>query len=82
MNEPVDFARLRWRCRRGMLELDELLLGYLDRSYAAADAAEQSAFRELLEYPDQTLFDIFFNAVPAEPRLLHVIDRVRRAAGA
>ena len=76
-------ARLRWQCRRGMLELDELLQGYLDRSYADADAHEQGAFRALLKLSDQEIFDFFFSALaPADPQLRNVIARIRRAVGA
>jgi len=76
-------ARLHWQCRRGMLELDELLQSYLDRRYADADANEQGAFRALLKLSDQELFDYFFGALaPLDPQLRHVIEHIRRATGA
>ena len=39
MNEPdaVTLSRLRWRCRRGMRELDSLLSGWLESHWADAD---------------------------------------------
>jgi antitoxin CptB len=49
-------GQLRWRCRRGMKELDELLLAYLERHYEAASGAERQAFAELLELPDPQLW--------------------------
>lgn len=45
-------SQLRWRCRRGMRELDMLLLSYVENVYPAADAEEQAAFRRLLTTPD------------------------------
>ena len=48
-------SRLRWQCRRGMRELDELLLRYLERHYTAADAREKAAFRAVLELADPDL---------------------------
>lgn len=76
-------ARLRWQCRRGMLELDELLRSYLDRRYAHADANERDAFHALLKYPDQQIFDFFFSALsPTDPKLRNVIEHIRRAVGA
>lgn len=48
----TDPRRLRWLCRRGMKELDLLLLGYLDRRYAGAPAGEQAAFVRLLSMQD------------------------------
>jgi len=56
MNDPQthdpQLAQLRWRCRRGMRELDMLLLGYVDNVYPAAGVDEQAAFRRLLTTPD------------------------------
>jgi antitoxin CptB len=49
---PQELGRLRWRCRRGMRELDELLRRYVDERYAASSSAHQEAFRELLDAPD------------------------------
>ncbi len=46
---------VRWRCRRGNLELDRLLARYLDHRYAHAPTAERAAFRRLLERPDPEL---------------------------
>lgn len=48
--------RLRWRCRRGMRELDQLLGWYLDSRYARASAAERAAFVALLDQPDPDLW--------------------------
>ena len=45
-------GRLRWQCRRGMRELDELLTNYLDAQYPLAPPEEQQAFRELLDSQD------------------------------
>lgn len=48
-------SRLRWQCRRGMLELDDVLLGYLEGDYATAPAEEQATFRDLLTLEDPVL---------------------------
>ncbi len=50
-------SRLHWKCRRGMLELDLLLQGFLDNGYESLDAAGREAFERLLELPDQALFE-------------------------
>ena len=44
--------RLEWRCRRGMKELDLLLLRYLRGRYPNAATDERSAFADFLELPD------------------------------
>jgi len=48
-------SRLRWQCRRGMRELDELLIRYLESRYPIADDDEKAAFRTVLELPDPEL---------------------------
>ena len=55
MNEEAEIGRLRWRCRRGMKELDLLLGRWLDRCYAGASAEERLRFKDLLEQPDPLL---------------------------
>jgi len=52
----ADVGRLRWRCRRGMKELDLLLTRYLDERYGAAAADEQEAFQQLLESQDPAIY--------------------------
>ena len=49
-------GRLRWRCRRGMRELDQLMLRYLDGRWPAADDAERSVFLRLLDCEDDKLW--------------------------
>ncbi len=52
---------LKWRCRRGMKELDLLLCRWLDRDWAVADADRRAAFLRLLEEPDPQLADWLLN---------------------
>jgi antitoxin CptB len=49
-------AKLRWRCRRGMRELDQLLLRYLDREWATAPESQRAVFLRLLETEDDKLW--------------------------
>ena len=58
MPEKVDSA-LRWRCRRGMLELDILLNDFLDKSYEKITTQQKITLDQMLDYPDQLLFDLF-----------------------
>ncbi|MDJ0911654.1 MAG: succinate dehydrogenase assembly factor 2 [Woeseiaceae bacterium] len=54
MTDP-EFSRLRWQCRRGMRELDALLVGWLEDRYPTASDSEKSAFQELLTVSDPEL---------------------------
>jgi len=59
MNTHIaDYDELKWRCRRGMLELDILLNGYLDKHYHTMSQQQGVVFNEVLDYPDQVLFDL------------------------
>jgi antitoxin CptB len=49
-------AKLRWRCRRGMRELDQLFAGWLDRHGSTADARTVDAFEALLSVEDSELW--------------------------
>jgi antitoxin CptB len=72
-------GRLRWRCRRGMKELDVLLLDYLEQHHPVASADEQEAFAVLLELPDPQLWSYLSGReTPADPRLSTLIDRIAR----
>ncbi|MBA2351783.1 MAG: succinate dehydrogenase assembly factor 2 [Burkholderiales bacterium] len=51
-----ELARLRWQCRRGMLELDLVLNAFLDRHYASLTPPEIAALRDLLNRPDPELW--------------------------
>ena len=60
---------LEWRCRRGMKELDILLLRYLRGSLVTAPDDERDAFAEFLELPDPDIARyLLAGDVPDDPR--------------
>jgi antitoxin CptB len=62
-------AMLKWRCRRGMKELDLLLVRYLRRDYETASSDERVAFAEFLELPDPDIARyLIAGDVPEDPR--------------
>ena len=70
-------GQLRWRCRRGMKELDVLLTRYLDEGYRDAPLSEQQAFRRLLEAHDALLYAYFLGRVPAPDAVLSaLVERI------
>jgi len=74
----TELSRLRWQCRRGMLELDALLGEFVDRHYVQLDGHQKKIFKQILNFPDQLLFDYFFgNAKPIDKDISHVIERIR-----
>ena len=79
--EHETLARLRWQCRRGMLELDLLLQPFVEKNYTRLSETSQAAFRELLNYPDQELQEILLgNKVPGNKEVADVTNKIRKAA--
>ena len=60
----TNISKLRWQCRRGMRELDILLVRYLDDGYAASSEDEKSAFHGLLALQDPQLAGYLLRDVP------------------
>ena len=72
-------SRLRWQCRRGMRELDELLVRYLDECYPQDSDADKAAFREVLELADPELNGYLLQRqMPSSETIARVIDRILR----
>lgn len=81
---PVDatpgLGQLRWRCRRGMKELDVLLERYLARDLATAPAAENAAFAALLDLQDPELARYLLGGeIHPDPSFAAVVARMRSA---
>ncbi len=58
-------SKLRWRCRRGMKELDAILNRYLEQVFPQADPQEQALFIELLDEQDPELWNYFLGRTQA-----------------
>lgn len=70
----MEYERLKWACRRGMLELDLIFEPYVLLRYPKADSAEQALFIEFLQSGDQDLFDWLLNKkLPDRPEFIKMI---------
>jgi succinate dehydrogenase flavin-adding protein (antitoxin of CptAB toxin-antitoxin module) len=56
--DPVSLERVRWRCRRGLLELDIVLGRFVRQRYEAMSNDQRVVFDELLDMPDTELWDV------------------------
>jgi antitoxin CptB len=75
--DRVARERLKWNCRRGMLELDLVLGRFLERDLREGDLAPLG---ELLRMPDNDLWDIVSGRSESfEPRHRDVVARLRAA---
>lgn len=75
--DPVELKRLRWRCRRGMRELDQLMERFLDRAWATSSDADRALFLTLLDTEDDILWRwCMGRSRPEEPALADFVDRL------
>ena len=76
--ERIRRERLKWKCRRGLLELDLVLGRFIDRQAPRLSGADLAAFEELLDYPDNDLWDVITGRSERfEARLGTVVSRLR-----
>lgn len=69
---------LRWRCRRGMRELDVLLVRWLESCWAGASPQARQGFRDLLECEDDQLWDwLLGRSLPEQPALRDIVHEIR-----
>lgn len=72
-----DIAKIRWQCKRGMLELDLILLEFFDNKFLRLSAELQSDFIQLLSYPDPVLFAwLMGNSPAADFELSNIIQLI------
>jgi len=76
-DDDRELQRLRWQCRRGMLELDCIFEAYLEERYALAEEAERAAFRALLREQDPDLQAWLLLGDPAPMQFQSVISHLR-----
>jgi antitoxin CptB len=70
--------RLRWRCRRGMLENDLILTRFLDARGDAITEQEVAALDILLEMSDNELWDLLSGREePADAAVAPLLERLK-----
>jgi antitoxin CptB len=78
MTDDRRLDRLRWHCRRGMLELDLILAQALERDFAQFTPRELDLFEQLLAMEDTALFDTLQGVTqPTDPELKQLVEKIR-----
>jgi len=73
----AELNRLRWRSRRGMLELDLLLLPWFDEVFRQATDEDQQAFMLLLDQEDPEMHEWFNQRQePEDPELNRIVKKI------
>ncbi|MGY5452630.1 FAD assembly factor SdhE [Agarivorans sp. MS3-6] len=63
-------SRLKWACRRGMLELDVLFMPFVDEAYDDLGDEQKLTFKRLLACDDPDLFSWFMGHKQCEDKQL------------
>jgi len=78
--DATELSRMRWRCRRGMLENDLILTRFLDARGSTISAADVAALDRLLDLADGELWDLIAGrAEPGDVELLPMVAALRVA---
>ena len=80
MTDPdSELRRLRWRCRSGMRELDQLLERWLEREWRTSPTPQREAFLRLLDSEDDRLWRWFLgHEAPSDVEVLALVERIRQ----
>ncbi len=78
----VEVNRLFWHSRRGMLELDLLLVPFLKEAYRSLPKEDRDRYQNLLTSEDQDMFGWFMKReTPEDPDMARIVkiilDRVQ-----
>ena len=75
---PAEINKLRWRCRRGLLENDVVLERFLRAHAATLEGERLAAFEALLDYSDGELWDLVSGRAECrDPALGDVVQMLR-----
>lgn len=80
MNAEYHLGKIRWQCRRGMLELDIILEKFFDQHFVTLTVSEKKAFVELLNQSDQTLYVwLLGGKKPTQSQDAKIVTKIRDA---
>ena len=78
-------SKLRWRCRRGLLENDLLIERFFDRYAASLTVRQADALGELMDLADNDLLDLLLRRTDPtgeldQPDVRDVLEMLRKPA--
>jgi antitoxin CptB len=76
MVDTTELNQLFWHSRRGMLELDLLLVPFVREVFPTLDAVNQQRYRQLLTCEDQDMFGWFMQRGEPEDADLKIIVKI------
>ncbi len=78
-SEKIEYERLRWACRRGMLELDLFLVPYFEACFKSLSEDQKQVFAHLLTATDPELLSWLMNHAQHENKeVAQIVDSIRQ----
>ena len=67
--------KILWQCRRGLWELDAILVPFVEANFDDLNVINQDLFRELVSFEDVEVFDLLVNKKePKDARMKPLVD--------
>ena len=73
----MQVSKLKWKCRKGIRELDILLTRYLDSVFLASPIIEQKIFREFIEKDTYEILDILMDKKSFDQKYSKIVSTLR-----
>ena len=69
--------KILWQCRRGLWELDPILIPFVERNFDDLDSENKTLFTELLSYEDIEVFDLLVNKInPKDKKMKPLVELI------
>ena len=69
--------KILWQCRRGLWELDAILIPFVERNFDDLDSENKTLFTELLSYEDIEVFDLLVNKIdPKDKKMKPLVELI------
>ena len=69
--------KILWQCRRGLWELDAILIPFVQRNFDDLDSENKTLFTELLSYEDIEVFDLLVNKInPKDKKMKPLVELI------
>jgi len=77
MYSTKELARIKWTCRRGMKELDIMIMPFFEHVFPTLSEEEQQDFVNLLKVDDPDLFRFCMRQkIPEDVKLAQIVKKI------
>ena len=70
-------SKLKWKCRKGVRELDILLSKYIETSYDLLSSKEKDIFVEFIEKDTYEILDILMNKKNINEKFINIVEALK-----